>query len=502
MPWQPSKLCVSLLPESQDHLEKLLGQCSKADMIELRLDHVGQIPFKKIRDDTGKPLIITVRLISEGGYWKGNEESRLEIFQQAAGAGMDYLDIEYTSAKGLLEKLRISPPTSLIISRHVQENRSSALREMFREMQQIKGDVYKFIYQADHLNDNAVTLKLLEECAAKKIKAVIHGMGEAGQISRLLGAVKGNLWSYVSLEGAAATAEGQISLEMAHDIYALNARSENTRIIGLVGYPLAQSQGWRLHNRLIQWAKQKSDTSERKLQDYIYLNFPTEDFRDFWTNWEIHLDGLSITIPHKQKILETLDYISHTVEISGVCNTAIKRHGRWWGFNTDMLAIFNLLSETGSTFPRGALVYGTGATARSVLASLKELKVIPIYVCGRNSKNGRQIAQEFMINFISEQDLSEVHPELIIQTTPVGMVPHPQDMPPLSPLFSDARLVLDVVHNPPHTRLLQEATAAGCQILTGQQMYLNQATYQFGLFSGIPVSISEIESVWKQQIQK
>lgn len=499
MPWQPSKLCVSLLPESIDHLHNLLRQCGKADMIELRLDHVGQIPFHKVRDDVAKPLIITVRPVTEGGYWKGSDDTRLKIFQRAVDAKMDYLDIEYISANEILSRLQISRPTSLIISCHTQENRSEKLRQLFRTMQQVKGDVYKFIYQSAHLSDNVVALELLEECAAARIKAVIHAMGESGQISRLMGAVRGNLWSYVSLDGAEATAEGQVSLDDAHDIYGLNARSENTRIIGLVGYPLAQSQGWKLHNRLIQWVKQKPETG-KKIQDFIYLNFPTEDFKNFWKNWEDQLDGLSITIPYKQSILEMLDYISHTVEISGVCNTAVKRDGRWWGFNTDMLAIYDLLCKSKSEFPGGAVVYGTGATARSAIAALKVLNIKPIYICGRTPKKGRQIAQEFTINFIPEQDLSSIHPELIIQTTPVGMIPHPQKIPPLSPLLSNARLVLDVIHNPPHTRLLQEASAEGCSILSGHQMYLHQATYQFGLFSGFSISYNEMESFWKQVI--
>jgi len=501
MSWQLSKLCVSLLPESLDHLQALLKRCVKADLIELRLDHIGQIPFKEVRQQAGKPLIITVRLASEGGFWKGNEKSRREIFQQAANAGMDYLDIEYISA-ALLQDLEISPPTSLIISRHVQENNLESLMQIFWEMQQLPGNVYKLVYRAEQLEDCVLTLNLLRMAEENKIKAIIHGMGEAGSTSRLLGAVRGNLWSYVSLDTTTSTAEGQISLEMAHDIYGLNSKPENTRIVGLVGFPLAQSQGWKLHNRLIQQTKQTSQNPADKRRDFIYLNFPVPEFQDFWIRWAKYLDGLSITIPHKRNIIRELDYVAYSVEKSGVCNTAIKRNGRWWGFNTDMLAIYDLIKEYEDHFSGGALVYGTGATTRSAVAALRELNVKNIYLKGRDRAAGLEIAREFEVEFIPEKSSDKLYPELIIQTTPVGMIPHTEVVPPLANHLASAKVVFDVVFNPPVTRFLQQARTAGCQIISGVQMYLRQASYQFGLFSGIPVSPVEIEDVWKMWIQQ
>ena len=502
MSWQPSKLCVSILPDSLDHVWELLENCASADIIELRLDHLGMIPFKEVLKRSNKPLIITLRLPQEEGFWKGTEAERAQIFQQAVNEGIDYVDIEWKSAPSLLAQLTLSAKTATIISHHVRQNKPDQLKKTFKAMQELQADVYKLVYWADHLNDNHITLDLLEEARKEGISFVIHAMGEMGQISRLLGAIRGNSWSYVSLPETGPTAKGQISLDIAQEIYGLPEKSQYTRIIGLLGYPLVQSRGWQFHNRLIQYVKKNPEIYGENVQDYLYVNFPEKDLSGFWSRWQGTVDALSVTIPHKERVVDKLDFVSSTVDKSGVCNTIIKRHKQWWGFNTDMLAIYDLLNESEFKLFKGELVYGTGATARSAMTALKELNVQNIMLSGRNRSDGLQLAKTFGIDFVDERDLMEIHPEVIIQTTPVGMFPKTENAPPLTHLLSKAKLVLDVIHNPPLTQFLKEAQAANCIIISGEKMYLRQAAYQFKLFSGIDIPFSDIENVWNRQIKK
>jgi 3-dehydroquinate dehydratase/shikimate dehydrogenase len=368
-------------------------------------------------------------------------------------------------------------------------------------MQKIPANIYKLVYRADQLNDNVVTLDLLKEARTKGIHGVIHAMGEDGQISRVLGGIRGNSWSYVSLPKSEETAAGQLSLDIVREIYGLKDKNQRTRILGLLGYPLVQSRGWQLHNRLIQYAKHQSAQNTEIIQDFLYVNFPAKDFQDFWSAWRTHIDGLSITIPYKQKIVEKLDFAAPTVEKSGVCNTMIKRNKSWWGFNTDMLALYDLLSESNLAFTGPVLVYGTGATARSALTAIRELQVRDVYICGRNQSRGKQLEKDFNAGFLSEKDLKAIKPVVIIQTTPLGMVPKIDDLPPLTHHLTEAKLVLDVVHNPPLTRFLRKAQEVGCTIISGEQIFLRQAAYQFELFSGARLPLSVLEYIWKEKIE-
>ncbi|MCB0299960.1 MAG: shikimate dehydrogenase, partial [Calditrichaeota bacterium] len=57
--------------------------------------------------------------------------------------------------------------------------------------------------------------------------------------------------------------------------------------------------------------------------------------------------------------------------------------------------------------------------------------------------------------------------------------------------------VMDVVYNPPETRFLKIARERGCITISGVEMFLLQATKQFELFTGTPVTVEELRAIWE-----
>ena len=72
--------------------------------------------------------------------------------------------------------------------------------------------------------------------------------------------------------------------------------------------------------------------------------------------------------------------------------------------------------------------------------------------------------------------------DLLVNATPVGTAPH--DATPWPGARFDGRLVYDLVYNPPVTRLLREAAAAGCETIGGLEMLVAQARRQFEWWTG------------------
>ncbi len=498
MRYPSSKMCVSLLPDSPGQLADWIRQCGEADLFELRLDRFPAIDFGQLRQLTDKPLIVTLRLTQEGGFWNNSESERRNLFQHALDAGMDYLDLEWQSAPSLLPLLSRPPGAGIILSHHTQTSKFEELQDIFDRMLKIDAAVYKLVYPAQSLNDNLAALKLWEYARSRQVKTVIHASGEAGTPSRLMGALRGNCWTYLAPDAQHRTAPGQITLREAVSHYFLKEKSLTSAIVGLVGHPIEQSRGWRLHNLLLHNQKRTSGNGSRSLHDFIYLNFPSADFTAFWDRWKNYLEGLSITLPHKEKIVPHLDQLSPAVQVSGVCNTAIKRREEWWGFNTDLHALLELLQPHRQHLQQGVLIIGTGATARSAVAALQQLEIEPIFVTGRNTRRGELLRDIFGIHFLPLNKLEEVKIAGIIQTTPVGMFPHGEQIPPGSRLFREGMVVLDVVYNPPFTRFLNIAREKGCTIISGEEMFLRQAAKQFELFSGVPVTLREVRRVWEQ----
>jgi 3-dehydroquinate dehydratase type I len=288
MPWQPLKLCVSLLPETLQELYQLSHGTEATDLIELRLDILGKIPFEKVLAKFRKSLIVTVREPEEGGFWKGTEEEKIEIFRSAIEANIQYLDIEWKRAPQILNQLTIGDKTRLILSHHTDIKELKQLDGILKRMLDIPAQIYKLIYRAESLNDCINIFALTKLAGNSGNEFVIHAMGEEGQNSRLIGALMRNAWTYVSHPDFPATADGQIDLRTARNTYFLQEKSRHTKIIGLLGYPINQSSGWELHNRLLH---ELSDRHPEKNDDFLYMNFPAEDFGAFWKVWKGHLDG-------------------------------------------------------------------------------------------------------------------------------------------------------------------------------------------------------------------
>ena len=73
----------------------------------------------------------------------------------------------------------------------------------------------------------------------------------------------------------------------------------------------------------------------------------------------------------------------------------------------------------------------------------------------------------------------------MINTTPLGMFPNVDDMPPVDlKLLPEGALVYDIIYNPVETKLLRTAKELGYPTLNGASMLLLQAQEAYRLYTG------------------
>jgi shikimate dehydrogenase len=74
--------------------------------------------------------------------------------------------------------------------------------------------------------------------------------------------------------------------------------------------------------------------------------------------------------------------------------------------------------------------------------------------------------------------------DVVIHCTPVGM--HSKEGQSVVPaeLWRPELDVMDIVYNPAETRLIMDARAAGCRVVYGREMLLNQGALQFETWTG------------------
>lgn len=233
------------------------------------------------------------------------------------------------------------------------------------------------------------------------------------------------------------------------------------RLFGLIGKTLK-------HSFSKDYFTQKF--SDLAIMDCRYENFelPSIDRLPALLSAHPQLEGLNVTIPYKEEVLQFLDTQNDVVREIGACNCIKITGGKLHGFNTDVVGFKHSLQRHLRPFHKRALVLGTGGAAKAVWYVLKHMGIEFTSVSRHEILNGFTYG---------ELDESIIHRHLlIINTTPVGMYPHIGDAPPIPYQFlTHHHLLYDLIYNPPKTRFLQIAHDMGAATCNGQEMLELQA---------------------------
>ena len=205
-----------------------------------------------------------------------------------------------------------------------------------------------------------------------------------------------------------------------------------TKLLGVIGYPVAHSLSPAMHNAAIAHLN----------ANYIYLPLPVkpENLRVAIEGFRaIDLQGFSITIPHKQAIMPMLAEVSDIAQAIGAVNTVYRTDQGWGGTNTDITGFLAPLLNRQDWSQTTAIVLGNGGAARAVVMGCRQLGCAQIQVVGRNW----QKLQDFRASWIDSplpirnlsvhgwEELPKLIPQadLLVNTTPVGMHPLVEDSP-------------------------------------------------------------------------
>ena len=260
-----------------------------------------------------------------------------------------------------------------------------------------------------------------------------------------------------------------------------------TKWCGVIGNPVEHSLSPSIHNAAFR---------ECGL-NYVYLAFRVERIDDAIRGIRVlgNAGGFSVTIPHKVSVMAHLDEVDGTAHHIGAVNTIVLRDGKLTGYNTDASGALRALQEAGTELKdRHVLLLGSGGAARAIafgLAARTELQRLTIL--GIDEEERRRLVQDLTATEVKVQggQLDEPHlrdvlpdTQVLIHCTPVGMSPKVEHTCVPAALLHPALTVMDIVYNPRETMLLREAKAAGCRIIPGLDMFLNQAVEQFELWTG------------------
>jgi shikimate dehydrogenase len=251
-----------------------------------------------------------------------------------------------------------------------------------------------------------------------------------------------------------------------HTVYACLLMMTKKRIFGLIGYPLGHSfsEGY-FANKF----------ANEGIRDAEYRLFPIRQIGDFTQLFDEHpqLIGLNVTIPYKQQVITYLHALDEAATKMGAVNCIKKQNGKLIGTNTDAFgfehSLVPWLNGIGKPVFQ-ALVLGNGGSAKAVAYTLNKLG-IDFQIVSRQPTTQQTISYSAAHAILAQND-----PLLIVQTTPLGMWPKVNDVPPIDiSLLSSRHFVFDLIYNPNETLLLQQSKAQGAMTKNGLEMLHLQA---------------------------
>jgi len=485
-------ICIPIVGPTMAQALKDFDACqSLADVIELRLDLIADHDLPRLLKEAGKPCIVTNRSKTEGGQFKGSEEERIQVLRQAIDQGAEYIDIETSTPGPLLKSvLENKGDTQTILSHHDFTRTGDKLEPLYELMCQLPGDVLKIVTYAQDLNDNLTMFKLLARARKEEKKMIGLCMGEKGEISRILTLMMGGLLTFGSLETGKESAPGQILAATLKHVYRVNELTPATKVFGVIGDPVSKSLGYLIHNRAFR---------ETGLS-HVYVPFWVQNVTKFFNAFEPYLSGLSVTMPFKEDIQKVLDEVDPVARRMGAVNTVVRQDNRWVGHNTDGPGALQALETHGDLKGKQVLILGAGGTAKAIGQEVVGRGGHLTITYNRNREKAQALADELQCQLISIRAVDQQDVDVLINCSPVGMTPNVNETPFPARLLKPKMVVFDSVYNPTETRLLKEAGEAGCQVISGLELFINQAAAQFELWTGQPAPVPAMRQVLTDHI--
>ena len=455
--------------------------------LEFRLDylknpeHGVEIIQKFLARHSDCTLLATCRRHQNQGRFNGSIEGQLRVLDHAVTAGAKAIDIEIESAESCVRQIEgLRSHVFVLVSYH-NYGGTPALDPVMRRMLRVPADGYKIVTTAKKPSDNIKVLGLTR--SHSKVPLVVLAMGEMGFPTRILSFPMGAIYTYAAPNGSEGTATGQVPAKQLRSLYHAEKLSKSAKVFGVVADPVRHSISPAVHNRAFQ---------ARRI-DAVYLPFLVKpvQLKDFFTfAAKMPLHGFSVTLPHKQKIMRYLDVVEPLARRIGAVNTVFRKAGKWRGTNTDIDGVLRPLEKRLKLNKSTALVVGNGGAARGAAYALAAAGT-KLAITGRNIDRVRVLAKATGAELLSRAQAEARTFDVLIHATPLGMSPR------MDQCFFEqhipAKLVFDMVYNPLETTLLRRAKALGLETISGLEMFLEQASRQFEIFTGenAPRSVME-----------
>ena len=227
--------------------------------------------------------------------------------------------------------------------------------------------------------------------------------------------------------------------------------------------------------------------------DYLYKAFAPTDLAGAISGVRaLGIRGCAVSMPYKEDVIPLVDELDASAAAIQSVNTIVNTDGHLRAYNTDYLAVTEVLTSHHVPTDGDFAVLGSGGMAKAVVAALRD-RGFRGHVIARDETAGHTLAEQY--GFRSRTQIGDLRPSLIINATPIGMTggPTADDLPFDPEVITSADTVFDVVAFPAATPLITLAEGLGKTTISGAEVIALQAAEQFFLYTGIRPTEDQVQ---------
>lgn len=221
----------------------------------------------------------------------------------------------------------------------------------------------------------------------------------------------------------------------------------------------------------------------------------------------LQVTGMAITMPLKVEALSLVDEVDECGTQIGAINTVYRGGtGALIGTNTDWIGIAAPLAAKGDISGQRVAIIGAGGAALAALFACTRARAT-VTVFNRSETKARKMCALWGATYAG---LNEVHQlsqyDVVINATPLGMaLPDSPSSAASHSLFSgvtfgSSQVLFETIYSPRETPLVIRGEACGSTVITGDEMFAEQAIAQFALHTGQPAPREVMVSTLRKEL--
>ncbi len=267
-----------------------------------------------------------------------------------------------------------------------------------------------------------------------------------------------------------------------------------TQVYGLIGNPVSHTLSPMLHHAL----------AESEGRNMVYVPFLVEgNLADAVKGaYELGIQGINVTVPHKNQVLESLVEVDPLAKALGAVNTLVRVSGGYAGYNTDIIGLRRALLEEGITIAgETVVILGAGGAGRGAAFMCANENAKKVYLLNRTYEKAEEIAKQVNLYKgsevvvplpLSSYDAIEEPSYIAIQASSVGLSDPEQVILEEEEFYTRVRVGYDMLYKPFETKFMKLVESKGKKAYNGLKMLLYQGVASYELWNAcvIPEEVS------------